>query len=299
MYVLDLQSSNGIAFFMEIIMADQKVQAPNELAQLQGILGLLGGGGQTQTVTPTNTAPLQGVLSNLQGVDYNPMLQSIFQQAADQIPGMQSAYGRAVGARSSGNAPMQAALQELLKQTTLAGQQQIATQQNQNLQTQTQAATALKGTQQKTAQQSQLGQLAAILGLAQAATKLGGYKTVQEMIGDLTGTGTSASATAAPTPSLDTAPAGTANMSMTPDMGFNLAAEVAKMGPSPAPTDTTAEVPTVDLTDYSQPYGMSYAPADFIPQFNISDLIAPTEPAAGMSMAPEEWFQSPDIMSYF
>ena len=170
-------------------MATDKVQAPNELGQLQALLGLIGGGGQTATTTPTNTAPLQNVLSQLQGVDYNAMLQGIFQQAAGQIPGLQSAYGRAVGARSSGNAPMQAALQALLQQTTLAGQQQIAAQQNQNLATQAQAASALKGSRQTTKQNSQLGQMAAILGLAQAATKLGGYKTVQEMLGAVTGTG--------------------------------------------------------------------------------------------------------------
>lgn len=271
---------------MEIIMANEKVTAPNELAQLQGILGLIGGGGQTTGTTPTNTAPLQGVLGSLQGIDYNALLQGIFQQAAGQIPGMQAATGRAVGARSSGNAPMQAALQELLKQTTLAGQQQIATQQNQNLATQTQAATALRGTQQKTTQNSQLGQLAGIIGLAQAATKLGGYKTVQDMLGAVTGTGAGQAPAPAPAPQTAEAP----QMSMAPTQSYNLAADVGNYAQ-----------PTLDLGEtFSDPGGMSQAPADVMPTFNLADLIAPQEqPTYDMSMAPEEWFQSPDVMSYF
>ena len=261
-----------------------KVAAPNELTQLQGLLGVLGGGGQTATTTSTNTAPLQGVLRQLQGTDYNAMLQSIFQQAAGQIPGMQAAYGRAVGARSSGNAPMQAALQELLKQTTLAGQQQIAAQQNQNLATQAQAASNLRGTQQKTTQNSQLGQLASIIGLAQAATKLGGYKTVQEMLGAVTGVGSGT----APAPAPQTAEA--PQMSLAPAQSYNLAADVGSYSQ-----------PTLDLGDaFSEPGGMSQAPADFMPTFNLADLIAPQDqPTYDMSMAPEEWFQSPDVMSYF
>jgi hypothetical protein len=174
---------------MEINMADQKVTAPNQLGQLQGILDLIGGGGTTATTRATNTAPLQGVLANLQGIDYNALLQSIFQQAAGQIPGLNAAYANAVGARSSGNAPMQAALQDLLKTTALEGQKQVATQQNQNLQTQAQAAANLRGTTATTAKNSQLGQAAALIGLLQGATKLGGFKTVQEMLGAVSGTG--------------------------------------------------------------------------------------------------------------
>lgn len=263
-------------------MATDKVQAPNELGQLQALMSLIGGDGQTQNVTATNTAPLQNVLSQLQGVDYNAMLQGIFQQAAGQIPGLQSAYGRAVGARSSGNAPMQAALQSLLQQTTLAGQQQIATQQNQNLQTQVQAASAMTGKKQTTTKNSQLGQMAAILGLAQAATKLGGYKTVQEMLGAVTGTGTGGG-TAAPV-----APA-------TVPMDYTLPQNV-----------PFAESPYASFADYSGPAytpGQDMAPADtaaYTPvDFNLADYAVDQAPAPDMSMAPEEWFQSPDVMSYF
>ena len=265
-------------------MAQDKVQAPNELGQLQALLGLLGGGGQTTTSSPTNTAPLQGVLSQLQGADYNALLQGIFQQAAGQIPGLQSAYGRAVGARSSGNAPMQAALQSLLQQTTLAGQQQVATQQNQNLATQAQAAANLRGTKQTTKQNSQLGELAAVLGLAQAATKLGGYKTVQEMLGAVTGTG---------------------------------AGNAAPVQPATVPVDYTlpqnvpfAESPYASFADYSGP---SYTPgadstvidtgstaAAYTPiDFNVANYAVDQQPAPDMSMAPEDWFQSPNVMNYF
>lgn len=262
-------------------MATDKVQVPNELGQLQALMGLIGGGGQTATTTTTNTAPLQNVLGQLQGVDYNAMLQGIFQQAAGQIPGLQSAYGRAVGARSASNAPMQAALQSLLQQTALEGQKQVAAQQNQNLATQAQAASAMTGKKQTTTQNSQLGQMAAILGLAQAATKLGGYKTVQEMLGAVTGTGggTAASVTPATVP-----------------VDFTLPQNV-----------PFAESPYASFVDYSGP---AYTPgqdinvpvdtAAFAPvDFNLANFAVDQAPAPEMSMAPEEWFQQPNAMQWF
>ena len=273
-------------------MATDKVQVPNELGQLQALMSLIGGGGgQTQNVTTTNTAPLQTVLSQLQGVDYNAMLQGIFQQAAGQIPGLQSAYGRAVGARSSGNAPMQAALQALLQQTTLAGQQQVAAQQNQNMATQVQAASAMTGKRQTTKQNSQLGQMAAILGLAQAATKLGGYKTVQEMLGAVTGTGTgtgTGGGTAAPI-----APS-TVSMDYTlpqnvPFADSPYASFAGFTGPAYTPGQdmTTADIAPVDTA--------AYTPVDF----NVANYAVDQAPAPEMSMAPEEWFQQPDAMQWF
>lgn len=264
-------------------MATDKVQVPNELGQLQALMGLIGGGGQTVTTATTNTAPLQNVLGQLQGVDYNAMLQGIFQQAAGQIPGLQSAYGRAVGARSSGNAPMQAALQALLQQTTLEGQKQVAAQQNQNLATQAQAASAMTGKKQTTKQNSQLGQMAAILGLAQAATKLGGYKTVQEMLGAVTGTGDTMGQ--APAPVREAVPIDVPQMSMAPIQPFNVLADV---GDSAAP-----------VVDFNATDNMSQAPVEWFPEFNVADYVVPQTPAPEMSMAPEEWFQQPDVMSYF
>ena len=266
-------------------MAKDKVEVPNELGQLQALMGLIGGGGQTATTTPTNTAPLQNVLSQLQGIDYNAMLQAIFQQAAGQIPGLQSAYGRAVGARSSGNAPMQAALQSLLQQTTLAGQQQVANQQLQNAQIQAQAgqgiASATKGTTQKTTQNSQLGQLAAMIGLLQGATKLGGYKTVQDMMRSVTGMGTGTQ-----TPAGDAfLPGALAPMSGTADN---------------APFDLTAYINTAAPVDESftpfQDSAVNYTPVPELPAFNVADY-AVDNPE--MSMAPEEWFQQPNAMQWF
>lgn len=266
-------------------MATDKVQVPNELGQLQALMGLIGGGGQTVTTATTNTAPLQNVLSQLQGVDYNAMLQGIFQQAAGQIPGLQSAYGRAVGARSSGNSPMQAALQSLLQQTTLEGQKQVAAQQNQNLATQAQAASAMTGKKQTTKQNSQLGQMAAILGLAQAATKLGGYKTVQEMLGAVTGTG---GGTAAPvTPA--TVPVDFTLPQNVPFAESPYASFVDYSGPAYTPGQDTA-------TAYTAPVDTAtFTPVDF----NVANFAVDQVPAPEMSMAPEEWFQQPNAMQWF
>lgn len=271
-------------------MATDKVQAPNELGQLQALMSLIGGGGQTTTSTPTNTAPLQNVLSQLQGVDYNAMLQGIFQQAAGQIPGLQAAYSRAVGARSSGNAPMQAALQALLQQTTLAGQQQIAAQQNQNLATQAQAASALKGSRQTTKQNSQLGQMAAILGLAQAATKLGGYKTVQEMLGAVTGTGTGGGTAAPIAPA--TVPVDYTLPQNVPFADSPYASFAGFTGPAYTPGQ---DMTTADSVAYTPVDAATYTPVDF----NLTDYAVDQAPAPEMSMAPEEWFQQPDAMEWF
>ena len=272
---------------------DQKVTAPSEVSQLQALLGIMGGSGTTSTSAPTNTAPLQGVLANLQGIDYNALLQSIFQQAAGQIPGLQSAYGRTVGARSSGNAPMQAALQDLLRQTTLAGQQQIATQQNQNLQTQTQAASNLRGTRQVAGNKGQLGEAAALIGLLQGATKLGGYKTVQEMLGAVSGLGTqpatTGTATAPELPAYN--PAGT-NMSMAPsvqpmfDLGQVVSAAPVYDMPAGPQLPTLAEVPTYDYGNMT----------NIAPEFNVSDYAL--EPQLKYDMSPAD-LQEFNVMNYF
>jgi hypothetical protein len=100
---------------------------------------------------------------------------------------LQAAYGNAVGARSGGNTAVQAALSELLKQTTLAGQQQIGQLQSQNQQTQAQAggaiANATKGTTQTVQSKSpgQAKELASIIALTQAALKLTGSKDLGEL----------------------------------------------------------------------------------------------------------------------
>lgn len=149
---------------------------PQTADPLGAALGQALFGGTTQTVSPGNINPLQQVLAQLQGQDFNALLESIFQQAAGQIPGLQAAYGNSMGARSGGNSAVQAALNELLKQTTLAGQQQIASQQAQNFQTQGQVAAniaqATRGTQ--TTQGADLGGIAKNLLLLQGLSMLTG-----------------------------------------------------------------------------------------------------------------------------
>ena len=263
-------------------MADQKVQAPNQLGQLQTLMTLIGGDKQTATTSPTNTAPLEGVLAQMQGVNYDQLLQSIFQQAAGTIPGFQAAYANAVGARSGSNSAMQAALQNLLKQTTVESQKQVATLQQQNLANQANAASNLRGQQTTTAKPSQLGQMAALIGLLQGATKLGGFNTVQDMLGAVTGT--AAPAAQAPAPVRDAVQVEvpqTAQMSMAPDMqSFNV---------------NDAFLPAYDPSGTN----MSMAPEEMFTPLDLNQFIGNTPAQVDMSMAPAEWFEQPDIMSYF
>lgn len=203
----------------------QSTQAPNQLGQLQSLLTLLTGGQKTtQTTSPGDVTALQQLLGQLQGADYSSLLQGIFSQAGGQIPGLQVALGNAMGARSGNNSAVSGALQQLLKQTALEGQQQVTSQQLQNQQIQAQAgnsvAQATRGTSQTSGGKSQLGQLAGVLGLAQGALKLTGSKDMTELFGKLGGVagpaGTSGNANPAAgasgmglggfTPSVGTAP---------------------------------------------------------------------------------------------
>ncbi len=177
-------------------MSKDKVAAPTSGTQdVSAILQMLGGtaGKSTTTQNPGDTAALQNVIGQLQGADYNALLQSIFQAAGGAIPGLQAAYGRSVGARSSNNAPVQAALNELLKQTTLAAQDKIVTQGLQNQQLQVQAgqgvAQATKGTTEtKTAKEgTNVPKAAGTLAVLEALARLAGNKTVQDMVGKVTG----------------------------------------------------------------------------------------------------------------
>jgi hypothetical protein len=193
--------------------ANQKVPAGGaELKDVAALVGLIGGQRGTTTTSATSnagdTAALQAVLSQLQGADYNAMLQSIFQQAGAQIPGMQAAYGRSVGARSYNNTAVQAALNELLKATTVAAQDQMAKQQLANQQAQVQAgqaiAQATKGTQTTQTQTQKSGldlqRAAALLALWQGIGQLTSGKKPSDMFGGLfKGAGTVTSAPAAPT----------------------------------------------------------------------------------------------------
>lgn len=158
-----------------------QVNSGSQVADLATMLQTLFG--QKATTTQTgDTGALQALLAQLQGTDYSAALQSIFQQAAGQIPGFQSAYGNAMGARSGGNSAMQAALNELLKQTALAGAKQMADLQLQNQQIQANAAGNVAATNQtKTTQSPGVAkELAGVLALMQAGMKLTGSKDLSE-----------------------------------------------------------------------------------------------------------------------
>lgn len=172
----------------------EKVAAPsNPLADIATAINTIAGTKRKDTVTtsPGDTAALQQAIASLQGMDYNAMLESLLQKAGAQIPNIQAAYGRAVGARSSGNAGYAAALQQLIKETTMAAQEKIAAQQLQNQQAQIQAgqaiAQATKGTTQTTTSKSgtDLQKAAALLALFEGLKRVRGMGT-----GTGTGTGT-------------------------------------------------------------------------------------------------------------
>lgn len=106
---------------------------------LQGIvplLELIGGKSSRQTTTsspadPAAIAAFQQVLKEAAAQNYESQLASIFNQAQGAMPKLSAAYGRTMG-RSYGNSQLQAALDSLLKQTTLQGQKQIADLEMQN-----------------------------------------------------------------------------------------------------------------------------------------------------------------------
>ena len=173
-------------------MADKVTAPADPLAGLAGLLQTLGGNRQVTTTNAGDTTALRQVLSQLQGQNYEQLLQGIFQQAAGGIPQMQAAFANATGARSGGNSAVQAALQSLLQQTTLAAQQQIAQQQAQNAATQVQAgnaiANATRGTMSRTNSGTNLGQAAQIIAGLQLFGKVKGlWEQGQEGQGPLGG----------------------------------------------------------------------------------------------------------------
>jgi hypothetical protein len=298
-------------------------QAGNLAANVAALLQTFGGTKTTTSSNPGDTAALQAVLGQLQGADYNAMLQTIFQQAGGQIPGLQVALGNAIGARSGGNSSVTAALQRLLQQTTIAGQEQIAKQQLQNQQQQVQAGTAIaqatKGTQQ-TQQQgtnvkqgaTSLAQAAALTQLLGSALKLTGKGTIQEALGmGSTGNGTSGvsvnnvpmqggvnvggsisgeqyrySEAAPGTVTSAAAPVLAGPMSYAAPTGIDMSAVLGVAAPQMSVPDTSAATP-----DYSAEGGMSFAPDNFLePTLDINSIIGNTPTAPEMSLAPEEWF---------
>lgn len=252
---------------------------PQAADPLGAALGQALFGGATTTTNPGNINPLQQVLAGLQGQDFNALLQSIFQQAGGQIPGLQAAYGNAVGARSGGNSAVQAALNELLKQTALAGQQQIAQQQAQNFQTQGQAAAniaqATRGTQ--TTQGADLGGIAKNLLLLQGLSMLTGKSGPLSGLGDKVGEVGKAVGGLFTSPTSDQAVAGNTNSAFGPQTSAGLGGLNYQSGSSPAgfmlsqPVfDQSAGLSQVDL---GAPFSQDYYNYSFdVPQYDLGNI---------------------------
>lgn len=268
-------------------------QSGDLVKNIAGLLQLLGGTQTTQTTNPGDTAALQNVLGQLQGADYNAMLQSIFQQAGGQIPGLQQGLSNAIGARSGSNSAVQAALQKLLQQTTVAAQDQMAKQQLANQQAQIQAgsavANATKGTQ--TTQQSgtnlkagatNLAKGTALLQLLSAATKATGSNTIQDAVQKMGGM---FGLTSAPAAGGFMGPLQQQDM---PALNLGGAQISAPQISFPA---LSSGAPGIDMNGILASAPQASQAVDQTPTFNIADYLgnAPA-PAPEMSMAPEEWF---------
>lgn len=285
-------------------------QANSLAANIASLLQTFGGTQTTATSNPGDIAALQATLGQLQGADYNAMLQSIFQQAGGQIPGLQAGLSNAVGARSGGNSAVAAALQKLLQQTTIAGQEQIAKQQLANQQTQVQAGNAIaqatKGTQQTQQQGTNLKQGAGNLATAAALTqllgsglKLTGNATLQDAINKVIGTSVAAPAGQLANPFIGDVGAGmpatytgapTPQMSMAPDMttGINMNQVLGR----PISTPADAGMAPDGLPSYTGTPQSSPAPADFFtPSLDINSILGNTPAAPEMSAAPADWFE--------
>lgn len=150
----DVQASNNLGSIFQIIAA-LSGKTPTTSTQQGGTTTSTQTGGDSTTVStmnPGDISYLQDLIAEMQAADYGKLLESVFQQAAGQIPGFQSAFGNAVGARSGGNGTVAAMLQRLLQQTSLAGAKQVsdATLQNQNIRSNAAAniAQATRGTRQ-------------------------------------------------------------------------------------------------------------------------------------------------------
>lgn len=293
--------------------APKKEVSTNPLGPLQSMLELAGGQKTTQTTSPGDISYLQQLFGQLQGADYNALLQQVFQQAAGQIPGLQAAYTNAVGARSGGNSAVQAALNELLKQTSIAGADKVIGAQLQNQQIQQNAAgniaQATRGSTQTAKQGTDLGQAAKTLAILQAVSKLTGADKAEGGIAGQVGrmfgvgTGTAAAANTPPAALPNTPTAEVYPMSTAPVVNYNPVADVlgVNYGQSTAADasglgqDISLSFPTPG-TPSSQ--DMSYA--DWYQPSNINDLIGVEAPSyeSEMSLAPQEWFQS-DPMSWF
>ena len=135
------------------------------------LAGLLGG---TRTTNTADTSALRNVLAQLQAQDPNAGIESLFQKATGQMPGIQNALGNAMGARRSSNGGIEAALQKLLQDTTVAAQSQVAQQQQRNLEAQGNVAANIANATKTTQQKTNLGDFAKNLLIMQGLSKAKG-----------------------------------------------------------------------------------------------------------------------------
>ena len=267
-------------------MADGRtaVAAPDPLAGLSSLATTLGG---TKTTTNAgNTDALQQALAGLRGQDGQALLQSIFQQASAQMPGLQSSMGRAIGARTRSNSPLAAALQQLLAQTTLTGQEQLAKQQAQNFQTQVQAGTgiaqATKGTTQQ--QGANLGQAGKTLAILAGLNKLFGEgKPIQDTVKGLFGGAQTTPMAPAPNQPL------TAGAVPVLSSGGNFAAP--SIFSADATPDALASPPGTDTAAFQPDYNFGLTASD--PLTLDSPLTTPT---AGGAFDFTQSFATPSIV---
>lgn len=276
----------------------------NQLEAIAKLLPTLFGSKETVSTNPGDTTALQQLITQLQGTDYNKTLQTIFQQAGGQIPGLQAAFSNAVGARSGNNSAVSAALQKLMMETTLAGQKQIADQQLQNQQIQANAggsiATATKGTQRTDKTQGVGGQLAGLIGLIQAAKMATGSKDLDEL-GRKFGLGGSRSAGGDVVPV--SGPTGGVPMGgAAPVTG----AAAPMLSTGPGGFDLNSVLGTAEPVQGSNPvYDFSYDPytelggQSMAPSFNFNEVLGGggmstpgIPPGGGFNM---DWFNEPDF----
>lgn len=179
-------------------------QNNDPLAALTTLLGTIGG--TKSTSNPGDITALQQLMAQLQGADYSQLLQGIFQQANAAVPALQNSYAGGTGSRTLGNQPLQAALQKLMMNTTLAGADQITKAQQANQQTQAQVgnsiAQATAGTQKT--QSTNLAAAAQNLAMLQAISKLGQTEIGRKLTGDIF---MPASAAPGTVPAMQSAPA--------------------------------------------------------------------------------------------
>lgn len=163
-----------------------KVAVPTDpMAGIASLLTTLGG---TKTTTNAGeTDVLRSAVADLKGTDYEALLTSIFQKAAGEIPGIQHAFGNAVGARSGSNSAVAAALQQLLKDTTVGAQGQIATQKLNNSNLQINAGNSIAQATKGTTQQSgtNVGQAAKTMAVLQMLSKAANMTGLDKKLGSL------------------------------------------------------------------------------------------------------------------